>query len=70
MTGSGSAFFAVFASRAERDQALQLWQRGRGNYPAVAAEIVSQRSYQALWRKQLKEHITGESVWPPHSRYE
>jgi len=70
MTGSGSAFFAVFASRADRDQALQLWQRGQGNYPAVAAEIVSQRSYQALWRKQLKDHITGESVWPPHSRYE
>jgi 4-diphosphocytidyl-2-C-methyl-D-erythritol kinase len=74
MTGSGSAFFAVFASRAERDRALRTWQQGRGGHrlmgPAVAAEIVSQRQYQALWRKQLKEHITGDPVWPPQSLYE
>jgi 4-diphosphocytidyl-2-C-methyl-D-erythritol kinase len=69
MTGSGSAFFAVFGSRAERDQALQTWRQGRTNYPAVAAEIVSQRQYQALWRRQLKAHITGDPVWPPQSLY-
>jgi 4-diphosphocytidyl-2-C-methyl-D-erythritol kinase len=67
MTGSGSAFFAVFASREERDQALRVWRRGRGNYPAVAAEIVNQRSYQALWRRQLKQYISGDARWPPHS---
>jgi len=69
MTGSGSAFFAVFGSRTERDQALRTWRQGKGNYPAVAADIVSQRQYQALWRKQLKQHITGDAVWPPQSLY-
>lgn len=68
MTGSGSAFYAVFGSRADRDSALQVWQQGK-HYPAFAAEIVSQRQYQALWRKQLKEHITGDPVWPPQSLY-
>jgi len=70
MTGSGSAFFAVFASREQRDQALRGWRQGRGNYPALAAEIVSQRRYRALWRRQLKDHISGEAAWPPHSKYE
>jgi 4-diphosphocytidyl-2-C-methyl-D-erythritol kinase len=69
MTGSGSAFFAVFESRARRDQALQGWRRDRRNAPAAAAEIVTQRRYQALWRRQLQGHITGEPVWPPQSRY-
>ncbi|MEO8096161.1 MAG: 4-(cytidine 5'-diphospho)-2-C-methyl-D-erythritol kinase [Acidobacteriota bacterium] len=53
MTGSGSAFFGVFESRAQRDQALETLRRGRGAYPAVAAEIVTERQYQALWRRQL-----------------
>lgn len=70
MTGSGSAFFAVFPSRDARDAALNGWRRVRGNFPAVAAEIVSQRRYQALWRTQLREHVTGDPVWPPQSKYE
>lgn len=74
MTGSGSAFFAVFGSRAARDQALQGWRQDRKNAPAVAAEIVSQRRYQSLWRRQLHDHVTadhvtGEPAWPPQSRY-
>jgi 4-diphosphocytidyl-2-C-methyl-D-erythritol kinase len=69
MTGSGAAFFAVFESRTARDKALQGWQHGRGNPPAVAAEIVSQRRYQALWQRQLREHVTGEATWPPQSKY-
>jgi 4-diphosphocytidyl-2-C-methyl-D-erythritol kinase len=69
MTGSGSAFFAVFGSREARDQALQSWRRDRRNVPAAAAEIVTQRRYQALWRRQLRDHVTGEPVWPPQSRY-
>ncbi len=69
MTGSGSAFFAVFGSRAARDQALQGWRQDRKNAPAVAAEIVTQRRYQALWRRQLRDHVTGKPVWPPQSRY-
>lgn len=67
MTGSGSAFFAVFASRADRDSALRTWRQGRGNFPAFAAEIVSQRQYQALWRRQLKGYVTGDAIWPPQS---
>ncbi len=70
MTGSGSAFFAVFPSRVKRDEALTEWQRNRGNFPAIAAEIVSQRRYQALWRTQLRDHVTGEAIWPPQSKYE
>ncbi len=50
-------------------EALQVWQRGRKNDPAVAAEMGSQKRYQALWRKQLREHVTGQAIWPPHSRY-
>ena len=70
MTGSGSAFFSVFSSRGERDAALTEWRRGRGSFPAIAAEIVSQRRYQALWRTQLREHVTGEAIWPPQSKHE
>ena len=66
MTGSGSAFFAVFGSRAERDKALRVWSQQR-NYPAFAAEIVSQKQYQALWRRQLKKYIAGDATWPPQS---
>jgi 4-diphosphocytidyl-2C-methyl-D-erythritol kinase len=67
MTGSGSAFFAVFASRAERDRALQTWRQRHENYPAFAAETVSQKRYQAMWRKQLKKYISGDPIWPPQS---
>jgi 4-diphosphocytidyl-2-C-methyl-D-erythritol kinase len=69
MTGSGSAFFAVFDSRPARDRALEQWRRGRGNPPAVAAEVVSQRRYRALWRRQLRDHIVGDTVWPPQSQH-
>ena len=70
MTGSGSAFFAVFSSRLKRDLALEGWRRTRGNFPAVAAEIVSRRRYQTLWRTQLRDHVTGNATWPPQSKYE
>lgn len=64
MSGSGSAFFAVFASRAERDQALRVWRLGN-HYPAFAAEVVSGRQYQTLWRRQLKQFVAGDALWPP-----
>lgn len=69
MTGSGSAFFAVFESRTVRDQALRVWQDSRNQAPAVSAETVSQRSYHTLWRTQLRAHATGQMTWPPHSKY-
>lgn len=69
MTGSGSAFFAVFESRGARDQALRVWRDNGRNYPAIPAEMVSQRRYQALWRRQLREHVTGQAIWPPQSKY-
>lgn len=71
MTGSGSAFFALFGSPAERDRALSVWQgkAGKGKYPAVSAEVISRKRYQSLWRKQLRDHISGDAAWPPHSKY-
>jgi len=40
----------------------------------VPANLVSGRSYQRLWRRQLGEYIEGprarnENLWPPHSRH-
>ncbi|MEP6961179.1 MAG: 4-(cytidine 5'-diphospho)-2-C-methyl-D-erythritol kinase, partial [Acidobacteriota bacterium] len=64
MSGSGSAFFGIFESRTHRDRALAEWRRGRAASPAFPAEIVTQRRYQAMWRRQLRDHITGEVAWP------
>jgi 4-diphosphocytidyl-2-C-methyl-D-erythritol kinase len=74
MTGSGSALFALFGSRAERDLAEQslVLDRVRDfqGSRVIPAKLVSQKSYQRLWRKQLAGHtIPGDPVWPPQSRY-
>jgi len=37
----------------------------------MPAKLVSGRSYQRLWRKQLAEHLgPNDLIWPPPSRYE
>jgi len=77
MTGSGSALFAVFASTAERDAAQKDLQEDRvfRDCRVLAGRLVSGRSYQRLWRKQLAEHLApvdealNDSSWPPPSRY-
>jgi 4-diphosphocytidyl-2C-methyl-D-erythritol kinase len=67
MTGSGSAIFAVFGSRTERDRAEAAL---KGKYLVFPASLVSRASYRRLWRRQLSEHLGGDqSLWPLHSRY-
>jgi 4-diphosphocytidyl-2-C-methyl-D-erythritol kinase len=73
MTGSGSTIFALFSSREERARAGKILDgdrvfRGCG---IREAELVSRRSYQRMWRRQLREHLDpNEVLWPPRSRYE
>jgi 4-diphosphocytidyl-2-C-methyl-D-erythritol kinase len=72
MTGSGSAVFALFRSREERDRAGKVLQRDRGEESCrvMAATLVNRRSYQRLWRRQLAEHLVSrDRLWPPQSRY-
>jgi len=67
MTGSGSAIFAIFGSRAERDRAEAVL---KGKHLVFPASLVSRASYRRLWRRQLSEHVGGdESLWPLQSRY-
>jgi 4-diphosphocytidyl-2-C-methyl-D-erythritol kinase len=76
MTGSGSALFAVFGSKAERDLVAKTL-RGNGLFEdcrVISASLVSGISYRRLWRRQLAEYIEGprtpnENLWPPHSRH-
>ena len=72
MTGSGSAIFAIFGSRAERDRAEAVLKGNRvfGRYLVMPASLVTRKSYQQLWRRQLRQHIRADqSLWPLHSRY-
>jgi 4-diphosphocytidyl-2-C-methyl-D-erythritol kinase len=77
MTGSGSAIFAVFGSRVERDRAEAVLKGDRvfGKYLVMPGALVSRGSYQKLWRRQLRQHVhvdqmrANQSLWPLHSRY-
>jgi len=72
MTGSGSAVFAVFDSREQRESVIGILKKDRviGRYSVIPAALVGRRSYQRLWRLQLREHVSAdESLWPPQSRY-
>jgi 4-diphosphocytidyl-2-C-methyl-D-erythritol kinase len=67
MTGSGSAIFAIFGSRRERDRAEAAL---KGKYLVMPASLVGREAYRRLWRRQLNQHLGGnESLWPLHSRY-
>jgi 4-diphosphocytidyl-2-C-methyl-D-erythritol kinase len=67
MTGSGSAIFAVFGSRTERDRAEEAL---KGRHLVFPASLVSRAGYRRLWRRQLSEHLgSDESLWPLQSRY-
>ena len=70
MTGSGSALFGLYDSSQEREQAIsafQSWQSMR-DARVFRISLVSRRRYQAVWRRQLGDHII-EGLWPPQSRY-
>jgi 4-diphosphocytidyl-2-C-methyl-D-erythritol kinase len=67
MTGSGSAIFAVFGSRTERDRAEAVL---KGRHLVFPASLVSRAGYRRLWRRQLGEHLGGDkNLWPLQSRY-
>jgi 4-diphosphocytidyl-2-C-methyl-D-erythritol kinase len=67
MTGSGSAMFAVFSTREQREHAAVAMRK---QYPGALVRpvrFVSRGEYRAAWRRALG---TGakESVWPPSGR--
>jgi 4-diphosphocytidyl-2-C-methyl-D-erythritol kinase len=73
MTGSGSAVFAIFHSRTDRDRARTVLKGDRvfEDFRLLAASLVSRAGYRRLWRRQLAEHIElRENTWPLRSRYE
>jgi 4-diphosphocytidyl-2-C-methyl-D-erythritol kinase len=72
MTGSGSAIFAVFESRKDRDRARVALEQDRvfRQYWTEPAVMVNRRSFQKLWRRQLRDHLNDDqNIWPPQSRY-
>jgi 4-diphosphocytidyl-2-C-methyl-D-erythritol kinase len=72
MTGSGSAIFAVFGSRPERDCAEAILKGDRlfAKYLVMPGALVGRRGYQKLWRRQLHQHMgADQNLWPPQSRY-
>ena len=76
MTGSGSALFAVFGSKGERDLAAKTLEGDKvfEDCRVIPASLVSGSSYRRLWRRQLAEYIEGprtpnKNLWPPHSRH-
>jgi 4-diphosphocytidyl-2-C-methyl-D-erythritol kinase len=64
LSGSGSALFGLFGSRADADRALASF----GEVTAFPVSFVSRKRYQSLWWRWLAPHIVEES-WPPRSRY-
>jgi 4-diphosphocytidyl-2-C-methyl-D-erythritol kinase len=76
MTGSGSALFALYASKTERDFAEKVLEGDRviRGCRVIPATLVSRRGYRRLWRRQLAEYLeTGgaphELLWPLPSRH-
>jgi len=80
MTGSGSALFALFGSKAERDFAGKVLEGDRvfKDCRVMPASLVSRSGYRRLWRRQLAEHLAGggagdgalhEFLWPLPSRH-
>jgi 4-diphosphocytidyl-2-C-methyl-D-erythritol kinase len=66
MSGSGSAILGLWKSRSEVAEAAAAF--GLKDVPLYRISLVNRRRYQALWWKQLGEHVTG-NIWPPQSRY-
>ncbi len=67
MTGSGSALFGLFPTRAAAAGAVKSLN-GPGIARCYAISLVNRVRYQSLWRRALHEHIDGRT-WPPRSRY-
>lgn len=70
MTGSGSALFGLFESPEELDAAFTtLSMRPTQGSRIYRMGLVTRRRYRSLWRSQLAEHVSSETLWPPRSRY-
>ncbi len=76
MTGSGSALFALFASKAERDLAEKVLEGDRvmRGCRVIPATLVSAQGYRSMWRRQLAEYLVNgdpphELLWPHPSRH-
>jgi 4-diphosphocytidyl-2-C-methyl-D-erythritol kinase len=76
MTGSGSALFALFASKAERDLAEEVLEGDRvmRGCRVMPATLVSAQGYRRVWRRQLSEYLVTsgaphELLWPLPSRH-
>jgi len=67
MTGSGSAIFGLFPSRAATAQAIELLD-GLDVAGLFQISLVTRARYRRMWWRALKEHISGRT-WPPRSRY-
>jgi 4-diphosphocytidyl-2-C-methyl-D-erythritol kinase len=68
MTGSGSAIFGVFESRAAAKRGSHQLQSAFTKEKVYPVSFVSRARYRAMWWRQLGEHIQDQT-WPPRSRY-
>jgi 4-diphosphocytidyl-2-C-methyl-D-erythritol kinase len=64
MTGSGSAVFGLFPTREHAGRAIE----SLGEQEVFRISFVSRARYHSMWRRALREHVTGR-IWPPRSRY-
>jgi 4-diphosphocytidyl-2-C-methyl-D-erythritol kinase len=64
LSGSGSALFGLYRSRAEAERALRSFRNER----VFLIAVVSRARYRALWWRRLGAHV-ARKVWPPLSRY-
>jgi len=63
MTGSGSALFGLFGTRAQVVRAAKSFVDER----VFPITLVSRAHYRRLWRQALKPYVEG-NLWPPLSR--
>jgi len=64
MTGSGSAIFGLFGTRAEVRRAVESFREEQ----VFPISLVSRARYQSMWRQWLRPHLKN-NLWPPQSRY-
>jgi 4-diphosphocytidyl-2-C-methyl-D-erythritol kinase len=64
LSGSGSALFGLFESRA----GMEASRDRLGRNLAVPARTVSRSQFRSLWWRSLAPHMDGRE-WPPRSRY-
>jgi 4-diphosphocytidyl-2-C-methyl-D-erythritol kinase len=70
MTGSGSAVYGLFRTRADAINAAGRLRalKSIGEAEVFPVSLVSRARYRALWYRQLRPHLE-EEAWPPPSRY-